>query len=143
MAEVAETKEFSPKVVEVLDKIGEFTLIEVAELVEAFEDRFKVTAAAPAVMALGGAGAAAAPAEAEEEEEVTEFDVILKSFGDKKINVIKAVRTMTSLALKEAKSVVESAPSAIKEAVSKEDADKCVETLKEAGADAEVKPHAG
>jgi large subunit ribosomal protein L7/L12 len=69
--------------------------------------------------------------------------VVLKNFGDNKINVIKAVRTITSLALKEAKQVVESAPSAIKEAISKEDAEKAAEVLKEAGADVEVKPHAG
>ena len=146
MAEVAEPKEFSPKVMEILDKIGEFTLIEVAELVEAFEERFKVTAAvSPLAGAIGGVSASGglAAEAAEEEEEVTEFDVVLKDFGDNKINVIKAVRTMTSLALKEAKSVVESAPSAIKEAVSKDDADKCAATLKEAGADVEVKPHGG
>ena len=142
MAEGAEAKEYSPKVTDILEKVGEFTLIELAELVEAFEERFNVKASAMPMAGAFPAAGAAAPA-AEEEEEVTEFDVILKGFGDNKINVIKIVRTMTSLALKEAKQVVESAPSAIKEAISKEDAEKAVDALKEAGGDAEVKPHSG
>ena len=136
MAEATEAaKEFSPKVTEILDQIGEFTLVELSELVEAFEDRFNVKAAA-AMAPVAGVAPAGAPGAAEvaEEEEVTEFDVVLKSFGDNKIQVIKAVRSMTSLALKEAKQAVESVPSTIKEAVSKEEADKCVEALKEAGA---------
>lgn len=138
--EEAPAKEYSPKVTEVIEKVGGFTLLELSELVEAFEDRFNVTAAAVAAPMM-----AAAPGAAEEaaEEEPTEFDVILKSFGSDKISVIKAVRSVTSLALKEAKSVVEAAPSSIKEAVSKEDADKCAEALKEAGAEVEVKAHGG
>jgi len=139
-------KQYSPKVTEILDKVGAFTLIEIAELVEAFEQRFNVKAAAAtaavAVPAAAGGGAAGAAEEAAVEE-VSEFDVILKSFGDNKINVIKAVRTVTSLALKEAKALVEGAPSAVKEAVSKDDAAKCADALKQAGADVEVKPHAG
>jgi large subunit ribosomal protein L7/L12 len=145
VTEVAEAKQYSPKVTDILDKIGQFTVLELAELVQAFEERFNVKASAAAVsmagMAPAAAGGAAAPAE--EVEEPTEFDVILKSFGENKINVIKAVRTITSLALKEAKQVVESAPSAIKESVSKEDAEKAAAVLKEAGADVEVKPHGG
>jgi large subunit ribosomal protein L7/L12 len=136
-----EVKQFSPKVTEILDRIGEFTLVELSELVEAFESRFNVKAAAMAPVA--GAAPAGAPEQAAEEEEVTEFDVVLKSFGDNKIQVIKAVRSITSLALKEAKQAVESVPSTIKEAVSKEEADKCVAALKEAGAEVETKPHSG
>ena len=137
-------KQCSPKVTEILDKVGAFTLIEIAELVEAFEQRFNVKAAAAIAAAapVAAAGGAAGAAE-EAAEEVSEFDVILKSFGDNKINVIKAVRTVTSLALKEAKALVEGAPSAVKEAVSKDDAAKCADALKQAGADVEVKPHAG
>jgi len=137
-----EVKQFSPKVTEILDRIGEFTLVELSELVEAFESRFNVKAAA-AMAPVAGAAPAGAPEQAAEEEEVTEFDVVLKSFGDNKIQVIKAVRSITSLALKEAKQAVESVPSTIKEAVSKEEADKCVAALKEAGAEVETKPHGG
>lgn len=138
-----EEKQYSEKVTEILDKVGEFTLMELSELVEAFEDRFNVEASAMAAPAGAFAGAAAAPAAEEEEEEATEFDVMLKDFGDNKIQVIKAVRSMTSLALKEAKSVVEDAPSAIKEAIPKEEAEEAVEELEEAGAEAEVVPHGG
>lgn len=137
-----EEKQYSPKVTEILDKVGEFTLMELSELVEAFEDRFNVEASAMAAPAAAMAGAAA-PAAEEEEEEVTEFDVMLKDFGDNKIQVIKAVRSMTSLALKEAKSVVEDAPSAIKEAIPKEEADDAAEALEEAGAEVDVVPHGG
>ena len=142
MAVATEEKTYSPKVTEILDKISSFTLLELADLVQAFEARFNVKAAAMAPVAaaaLGGA-AAAAPAEVEE---VTEFDVILKSFGENKINVIKAVRTITTLPLKEAKENVEKAPWAIKEGVSKDEAEKCSKVLKEAGAEVELKPHAG
>ena len=143
VAAEAEQKTYSPKVAEILDKIGSFTLIELSELVEAFEDRFNVKAAAGTVVPLAAAagGGAVAPAEQAEAEEDTEFDVILKSFGENKINVIKAVRTVTTLALKEAKQVVESAPSAIKEGVPKAEAEKCAHALKEAGAEVEIKPH--
>ena len=141
-AEEAGAKDYSPKVTDIIEKVGEFTLIELSELVEAFEDRFNVKAASavagPVMVAPG-----AAAAEEAAEEEATEFDVILNSFGSDKISVIKAVRAVTSLALKEAKTVVEGAPSPIKEAVSKEDADKCAEALKEAGAEVEVKAHGG
>jgi large subunit ribosomal protein L7/L12 len=137
-AQEVEEKEFSEKVNNVLDTIGDFSVTELAELVEAFEDRFNVEAAG---MPVAAAAAPAAGGEAEEEEEPVEFDVVLKDFGDNKINVIKAVRAQTTLALKEAKSVVEDAPSNIKEAVTKEDAEKCKEALEEAGAEVEVKAH--
>ena len=139
--ETTERKEYPPKVSEILDKISGFTLMELSALVEAFEDRFNVKAAAAAPVAMAAAGGAAPAAAQEEEVEVTEFDVMLKSIGDNKINVIKAVRSVTTLALKEAKQVVESAPSTIKEAVSKEDGQKAVQALKDAGAEAELKPH--
>jgi large subunit ribosomal protein L7/L12 len=136
-----EEKEYSEKVTEILDKVGEFTLMELSELVEAFEDRFNVEASAMAAP-VAAAGAAGGGEGGEEEEEVaTEFDVKLKDFGDNKIQVIKAVRSMTSLALKEAKSVVEDAPSAIKEAIPEDEAEEAVEELEEAGAEAEVVPH--
>jgi len=137
-AQEVQEKEFSEKVNNVLDTISDFSVTELAELVEAFEDRFNVQAAG---MPVAAAAAPAAGGEAEEEEEPVEFDVVLKDFGDNKINVIKAVRAQTTLALKEAKSVVEDAPSNIKEAVTKEDAEKCKEALEEAGAEVEVKAH--
>ncbi len=130
------TEEYSEKVNDVLNKISEFTLIELSELVSAFEERFGIQAIAAAPLAAGAAGAA----EAEEEVEPTSFKVVLKSFGDKKIQVIKAVRAETTLALKEAKEVVESAPSTIKEGLSKEEAEKCAQALTESGAEAEVQP---
>jgi len=143
-AEQAGEEQYSPKVTEILDKVGQFTLIELSELVEAFEKRFNVKASAAVAAPLAAAGGAgAATEEAAPEEEVTEFDVVLKGFGDNKIAVIKAVRSVTTYALKEAKAVVEGAPSAIKEAVSKDEADKCAQALREAGAEVEVKPHGG
>lgn len=135
-----ESREYCEKVEDVLSKIGEFTVLELSELVEAFEDRFKVKAAS-AQLAFAAPAATAAEAEPAEEE-ATEFDVVLKGFGENKIQVIKAVRSETSLALKEAKQVVEDAPSTVKEAVPKEEAEKCVAVLKEAGAEAELKAHA-
>jgi len=132
-ATVAENVEYCEKVQEVLEKISGFTLLELSELVSAFEDKFGITAAAAVPMAV-----AAAPAEAEEEEEPASYKVVLKDFGDKKIQVIKAVRAETNLALKEAKAVVEGFPSEIKTGLSKEEAEKCAEVLKEAGAEAAV-----
>ena len=130
--------DYPEKVKEVLDKISEFTLLELSELVSAFEERFGITAAAPGAMGAGAAGGA--PAEAEEEAEPTSFKVVLKGYGDKKIQVIKAVRATTNLTLKEAKSVVEEVPSTIKEGLSKEEADKCAKMLVDAGGEAEVQP---
>ena len=118
---------------QIVESIATKTLMEVMELVKAIEEKFGVSAAAP-VMAAAGPAAAAAPVE-----EQTEFNVILKAAGDKKINVIKAVREVTSLGLKEAKDLVESAPATVKEGVSKEEAESIKKKFEEAGATIEVK----
>ena len=122
---------------EILESIENMSVLELSELVKALEDRFGVSAAAfaaaPAAMASGGDGAAAA------EEEQTEFDVVLQSAGDKKIQVIKEVRAATGLGLKEAKALVDEAPNPIKEALSREDADDLRAKLEEAGATVELK----
>ncbi len=118
---------------EILDSIAALTVLELSELLKDFEERFGVTAAAPAaavVVAGPGGGGEAAPAE----EEQDEFDVIITAAGDKKIQVIKEVRALTSLGLKEAKDVVDSAPKAVLEKVSKEDAEKAKAQLEAAGA---------
>jgi large subunit ribosomal protein L7/L12 len=135
---VEESKQYSEKIEEILDKLSGFTLLELNDLVDAFEDRFGIEAAAAAPVAV--AGGAAAGAEAEEEVEPTSFKVVLKDFGDQKIQVIKAVRSETTLALKEAKDLVESAPTTVKEALPKEEAESCAQTLREAGAEVEVQP---
>jgi len=120
---------------EILNAIGNMSLIDVTELVKMMEDKFGVSAAAPvAVAAAGGGAAAAAPAE-----EKTEFTVALKSAGEKKVEVIKAVRAITGLGLKEAKDLVESAPATVKEGVNKDDAAKFKKELEAAGATVEVK----
>ena len=124
---------------QLMEQIKGMTVIELNELVKALEDEFGVSAAAAAapVMMAGGAQGAAAGAEAAEEQ--TEFDVMLNSIGDKKINVIKAVREVTSLGLKEAKELVESAPAKIKEGVNKEEAEAIKKKFEEAGAQVEIK----
>lgn len=122
------------KVAEIVEQIKGLTLVEAAELKTALEDEFGVTAAAPVV----AAGAPAAGAEAAAEEK-TEFDVILAGVGDKKINVIKVVRAHTGLGLKEAKELVDSAPKPVKEAASKDEAEKIKKELEEAGATVELK----
>lgn len=124
----------SEKITKIMDEVKALTVIELSELVKALEEEFGVSAAAMAAApaAAGGAGEAAA-------EEQTEFTVILKSPGASKIPVIKAVRELTGLGLKEAKDMVDSAPKAIKENVSKEDADAAAAKLKDAGAEVEVK----
>jgi large subunit ribosomal protein L7/L12 len=123
---------------ELLDAFKEMTLIELSEFVKQFEETFGVTAAAPvAVAAAPAAGGAAGGAE--EAAEQDEFDVVLEAAGDKKINVIKEVRALTSLGLKEAKDLVESAPKAILEKVTKEAAEKAKEQLEAAGASVSVK----
>lgn len=125
----------SEKIAEIVEKIKELTLVEASELKTALEDEFGVTAAAPVVM-----GGAVAPAEGgAAAEEQTEFDVVLTSFGEKKINVIKVVRAHTGLGLKEAKELVDTCPNPVKEAVSKEEAEKIKQELEEAGATVEVK----
>jgi large subunit ribosomal protein L7/L12 len=121
---------------EILDAIGEMSLIEVSELVKKFEEKFGVSAAAPVAVA---AGAAPAAAEAAAEEEKTEFDVVLKEVGAEKIKVIKEVRALTGLGLKEAKAVVDGAPGPIKEGIEKEEAEKMKETLEAVGATIEIK----
>jgi large subunit ribosomal protein L7/L12 len=119
-----------------MEQIKEMTVLELNELVKALEDEFGVSAAAAAPMMVAG-GAPAASAEPVEEQ--TEFDVILNSIGDKKINVIKAVREVTSLGLKEAKDLVESAPAKIKEGVAKDEAESIKKKFEEAGAQVEIK----
>ena len=120
---------------EVLDAIKEMSVLELAELVKELEDAFGVSAAAPVAVA---AAPAAAEEAAQEEEEQTEFNVILKDFGANKINVIKAVRSITTLGLKEAKDVVEGAPAPIKESIGKDEAEEAKKVLEEAGATVEV-----
>ncbi len=120
---------------EIIDAIGNMTVIELSDLIKAVEVKFDVKAAAPvAVAAAPAAGAGAAPAE-----EKTQFDVILKASGEKKINVIKVVRAITGLGLKEAKDLVEGAPKPVKEGVSKDEADKIKKELEENGAQVEIK----
>lgn len=118
---------------EILDTVSQMTLLEVADLVKAFEEKFGVSAAAPVAVAAAG-GAAAAPAE-----EKTEFTVVLAAAGDKKIDVIKEVRAITGLGLKEAKDLVEGAPKNVKEGVNKDEAGKIKQKLEAAGAKVEVK----
>ncbi|RKO65891.1 50S ribosomal protein L7/L12 [Desulfofundulus salinus] len=126
------------KVNEILEAVKGLTVLELAELVKKFEEEFGVSAAAPVAVAAApvAAGPAAAPAA---EEEQTEFDVILTAVGDKKINVIKVVREITGLGLKEAKEVVDNAPKPIKEKVSKEEAEAIKAKLEEQGATVEIK----
>jgi len=121
---------------DILDGIANMTVLELSELLKDFEEKFGVTAAAPVAVAAVGGGAAV-PAEAEEEQD--EFDVILLAAGDKKIQVIKEVRALTSLGLKEAKDLVDGAPSPVLEKVSKEDAEKAKASLEEAGGKVELK----
>ncbi|NLN07722.1 MAG: 50S ribosomal protein L7/L12 [Firmicutes bacterium] len=124
------------KVAEVLEIVKGMTVLELSELVKAFEEEFGVTAAAPVAMA---AMPAAAGAEAPAAEEQTEFDVILTAAGEKKVAVIKVVREVTSLGLKEAKELVDNAPKPVKEKVSKEEAEALKAKLEEAGATVEIK----
>ena len=124
----------SEKITNILEEIKSLTLIELADLVKAVEEEFGVSAAAP-VGVVAAAGAAAAPAA----EEKTEFDVVLKSFGAKKLDVIKAVRSITGLGLKEAKDLVEGCPKPLKEGCSKDEAEALKKQLEEAGASVEIK----
>ena len=121
----------SEKITALVEQVKELTVLELSELVHTLEEVFGVSAAAAAV--------AAPAAAAEVVEEKTEFDVILKAPGASKLNVIKVVRAATGLGLKEAKDIVDNAPKTLKEAISKEDAEKLVAELKEAGAEAEIK----
>lgn len=122
----------SEKITAILDEIKSLTILEVADLVKALEEEFGVSAAPVAAVAVGGAAAPVA-------EEKTEFDVVLASFGDKKLDVIKAVREITGLGLKEAKELVEGAPKTVKEAVAKDEAEKIKEALTAVGATVEIK----
>src|SRR5829696_5476668 len=124
---------------EILDAISGMTVLELSELLSAFEDRFGVTAAAPAAVAGAAPAAGGDGAAAPVEEEQDEFDVVLAATGDKKSQVIKEVRALTSLGLKEAKDLVDSAPKPVLEKVSKEDAEKARAQLEGAGASVEVK----
>lgn len=119
---------------DILDAIANMSVMDVVELIEAMEEKFGVTAAA-AVAAAPAAGGEAAAAAVEQ----TEFDVVLASFGDKKVGVIKAVRALTGLGLKEAKDAVEAAPATLKEGVSKDEAEEAKKLLEEAGATVEIK----
>jgi large subunit ribosomal protein L7/L12 len=120
---------------EVLDAISNWTVLELSEFVKSFEEKFGVTAAAPVAMAAAGGG----PAPAEVEEEKDEFDVVLTGAGDKKIQVIKEVRTLTSLGLKEAKDLVDSAPKPVLEKVTKEQAEEAKGKLEGVGAAVELR----
>ena len=122
------------KVQEVIDIVKELTVLELSELVKELEETFGVSAAAPVAVAAAAPTAAAAPAE-----EQTEFDVILTAAGDKKINVIKVVRELTTLGLKEAKALVDEAPKPVKERITKEEANDIKAKLEEAGASVEIK----
>ena len=122
---------------QVLGWVGEASILEINQLVKDLEEKFGITAAAAAPVAMAGAAAGEAAAPAAEEK--TEFDVVLKAVGDKKINVIKAVREVTSLGLKEAKDLVEAAPKPVKEGVTKEEAEQIKKKFEEAGATIEVK----
>ena len=140
MEEVKEQKEgkkVSAKLETILKTIEELTVMELADLVKALEDKFGVSAAAAVAVAApagGGAAGAAAPAEAQ-----TSFTVVLTSSGEKKINVIKEIRALTNLGLKEAKDLVEAAPKVVKEGATKEEADKMKKILEEQGAKVEIK----
>ncbi len=127
------------KLDDIMTAIKSMTVLELAELVKALEEEFGVSAAAPVAVAAPGVAAAGAEAAAAEEEEQTEFTVILKDFGANKINVIKAVREITSLGLKESKDLVESAPKPVREGISKDEAASIKAKLEEAGATVEVK----
>ncbi len=125
------------KVAEVLELVKGMTVLELAELVKAFENEFGVSAAAP--VAVAAAAPAAGAAQAAPEEEKTEFDVVLTDAGANRVSVIKTVRELTGLGLKEAKELVEAAPKAVKEKVSKEEAQKAKEAIEKAGGKVEVK----
>ena len=126
------------KVTDILDMVKEMTVLELSELVKAFEEEFGVSAAAPVAVAAAPAAGGAAPAGGAAEEK-TDFDVVLTDFGQQKVTVIKVVREITGLGLKEAKELVESAPKAVKEGLNKDEAEAIKAKLEEAGATAELK----
>jgi large subunit ribosomal protein L7/L12 len=124
---------------EIIEALGSMTVLELSELVKALEDKFGVSAAAPMVAVGAMPGGAAAGASAPAEEEQYEFDVVLKDFGAQKIQVIKAVRELTDLGLRESKELVEGVPSAVRQAVSKEEAEQAKKKLEDAGAVVEIR----
>ena len=134
---MTEATSTTPQIEQIIEAIGGLTVLELAELVKALEEKFGVSAAAP--MMVAGAMPAAGEAAAAAEEEKDSFDVILTSPGEKKIQVIKVVRQITSLGLKEAKALVDEAPKAVKEGVTKEEAEEVQSRLQEAGATVELK----
>jgi len=134
--EQEQVKVDDPKIEEILKSIEEMSVLQLSKLVKALEDRFGVTAAAPVAAAAAGAPAAAAEAA---EEEQTEFDVVLKSAGAKKIQVIKEIRGITNLGLKEAKELVDGAPSEVKQGITKEEAEEIKSKLEDAGGEVEIK----
>jgi large subunit ribosomal protein L7/L12 len=134
-----EKKEAKMSIDEIIDALGSMTVLELSELVKALEEKFGVTAAAPMVAMGAVPGGAAAVAAAVEEEEKTEFDVILKDFGAQKIQVIKAVRELTDLGLRESKELVEGVPSPVKHGVNKDEAEQAKAKLEEAGAVVEIR----
>ncbi len=121
---------------DILNAIADMSVMEVVQLVQSMEEKFGVSAAAPVAVAAAAAGDGGAEAATEEQ---TEFDVVLSAIGDKKVNVIKVVRTITGLGLKDAKGLVDGAPSTVKEGVAKEEAEEIKKQLEEAGAQAELK----
>lgn len=129
----------SDKVANIVEELKTLSLLEASELVKQIEEVFGVSAAGGGGMVMMAPGAGGAPGAAEEAEEKTEFDVVLESFGDSKMGVLKAVRAITQLGLKEAKELVESAPKAIKEGIGKEEAEEIKKQLEEAGAKVSVK----
>ena len=131
---MAEGTKLSKNAEKVIDLIGDMTILELNSLVEAMEEKFGVTAAAPVIQAVGGQAGETGAAEVK-----SEFNVTLKSFGDSKLAVIKEVRSLLSLGLKEAKELVESAPSVLKEDASKEEAESMKSTIEKAGGEVEVK----
>jgi len=137
-AATTDVPEPSAKVTQILEMVSELTLLEAAELVKAFEDKFGVSAA-PVAAAMPVAGAAAGAAAEAAAEEKTDFDVVLASIGPNKLQVIKTVREFTTLGLKEAKALVDSAPKPVKEGVGKEEAEKIKAKLEDVGATVELK----
>lgn len=135
----AEKKEVSKKLQDILDTVEKMTVLELSELVKALEDKFGVTAALPMAAGVTGAGGGVSGGEGAGEEEKTSFTVQLVSIGDKKIQVIKEVREITGLGLKEAKALVDGAPKAVKENITEEEANKIKEKLTAAGAGVELK----
>ncbi len=129
-----DTSDLSKDALKVLEMVEKMTVLELADLVKVMEDKFGVSAAAPVAVAAG----AAAGGDSEEEEEKSSYDVVIKEAGDQKINVIKAVREITEIGLKEAKDMVESAPQTVKEGMSPEDAEEAKKKLEEAGATVEL-----